>query len=123
MELTTVLQDPGIWIAASKEVTAHAELTVDFDFLALSGAQEVTISICLSVCSRALNLHLLTQVSSKSLLNVSHFTFRLLTSAQACLQVCSTHWSLGCSSPGEKNIFLVIPNQIDFSHQLLHVAP
>ena len=54
MELTTVLQDPEIWIAASKEVTAQAELTVDFDFLALSGAQEVTMSVCHKL-SRALH--------------------------------------------------------------------
>ena len=68
MELTTVLQDPGIWIAASKEVTAHAELTVDFDFLALSGAQEVTMSVCpfispVLTCLRALNLHIRSSLS------------------------------------------------------------
>ena len=75
MELTTVLQDPGIWIAASKEVTAHAELTVDFDFLALSGAQEVTMTVCLSIkvisCLEHSILHLsllsLTQVSLRFL--------------------------------------------------------
>ena len=32
----------------------------------------------------------------------------LLTSAQACLQVCSTHWSPGYSSPEEKKYFFQI---------------
>ena len=49
-------------------------------FLALSRAQGVTISIHLFVCSRALNPHFLTQVSSKSLLRsllgISQVTFR-----------------------------------------------